>query len=114
MLSGLGEGECVRPALKQLHADQTLQRNHMARQRALRDQQRVGGGREAAVLGDAFEGTQCVQRQPASVDALFLHRGCVLVARGLRQLRLYLPPSSPRPKRRAKRPCRSNAFFRCG
>ena len=72
VLSGLGEGEGVRPALEQLHADQALERDDVARQRALRDEQRIGGGREAAVLGDAFEGAQGVQRQPAPVDRLLL------------------------------------------
>ena len=48
-------------ALEQLHADQFLERDHVARQGALRDQQRIGGGGEARVLGDAFEGAQRVQ-----------------------------------------------------
>ena len=51
---------------------EALERDDMARQRALRDEQRIGRGGKAAVLGDAFEGPQCVQRQPAPVDGFLL------------------------------------------
>ena len=70
VLAGLGEGERVRPALEELHPGEPLERDHVPRQRALGDQQRIGRGREAAVLGDALEGAQGIQRQPASVDGL--------------------------------------------
>jgi hypothetical protein len=63
----------MRLAVEELHAYEALERNDVARQRALRDQQRVCSRRETAVLCDALEGAQGIQRQPAPIDALFAH-----------------------------------------
>src|SRR5262249_33940299 len=73
MLAGLRQGQSVRFAVEELHTHQTLERNDVARQRALGDQQRVRRSREAAVLRDALESSQGIQWQPAPIDALFAH-----------------------------------------
>ena len=74
MLPRLGQSERMRPPLEELHSREALERDDVARQGALRDQQRVGGRGEAAVLGDTFEGAQRIKRQPAAVDRFFVHR----------------------------------------
>ena len=73
MLTGLGQHQRVRAALEELYADQLLERDHVARQRALRNQQRIRRGREAQVLRDALERAQRVQRQPASIHRSLAH-----------------------------------------
>ncbi len=73
MLPGLGQHQRMRLALEQLRADQFFERDHMARQGALRNQQRVGRRGEARMLGDALEGAQCIQRQPAAIDGGLAH-----------------------------------------
>ena len=85
VLARLREHERVRPAFEQLHADQGLERDDVARQCALRDQQRIGGDREAAVLGDALERAQRVQRQPAAAYGGFVHRSASILTRPVPQ-----------------------------
>ena len=72
-LSGFRQDQCVRAALEQLRADQLFERDDMPRQGALGYQQRIGGGGEAQVLGNAFEGAQRVQGQPSTVDIDLCH-----------------------------------------
>src|SRR5581483_8569235 len=65
--------ERMRAPLEQLLAEQALECDHVAGQGALRDEQRVRCRREAAVLGDALEGAQRIERQPASIDRRIGH-----------------------------------------
>ena len=74
VLAGLGQHEGVRTALEELHADQFLERDHVARQRALGNQERIRCARETAVLGDRFKRPQGVEWQPAPVDPHLVHR----------------------------------------
>src|SRR5215472_12146516 len=105
----------MRPALEELHAGEALERNDVARQCALRDQQCVGCGGEAAMLRDTLEGAQRIERQPATVDGLFLHlmlprkAPCPAATRTPIGTRLRYSQSS---QRRAKGRDGSNAFFR--
>ena len=108
VLAGLGEREGMRAAVKQLHARQALERNDMARQGALRDEQRIRRGGKAAVFGDAFEGPQRVQRQPAPVDGFLCHR----ITDPRRPS--GASPYSPRVQRPAKRPLFPMLFFDAG
>ena len=55
------------------HPDEALEGNDVPGKCALRDQQRIGGRSEAAVLGDALKGAQGIQRQPASIDRFLGH-----------------------------------------
>ncbi len=67
------EHERVRPAVEELDADQVLERDHVARQGALRNVQRARGTCETAITGHAFERTQGVQGKPSPVDTNFVH-----------------------------------------
>jgi len=72
-LPGLRQHQGVRAALEELRTDQFFQGDHVARQGALRDEQRVGRRSEAQVLGNAFEGSQGIQGQPTAIEAGFRH-----------------------------------------
>ena len=112
MLTCLGKGERVRAAVEQLDPGQPLECDHVARQRALGDQQCIGRGGEAAVPGDALEGAQGVQRQPAAVGGLLGHvdRSCPDAFKR-RPASPVLTRGAPRAKP-VLRP--ADAFFRCG
>src|SRR4051812_33242208 len=60
-------------AVKKLHAGEALERYDVARQRALRNQQRIGRSSETAVLCHTLKRTQCIQGQPAPIYAFFAH-----------------------------------------
>ena len=54
-LSRLGQDQAMWLALEQLRSNEFLERDHMPRQGALRNQQRIGGGGETQMFGDPFE-----------------------------------------------------------
>jgi hypothetical protein len=73
MLTRLGQHQGMRPSFEQLRTDQFFKRDHMSRQCALGNQQRIGSRGEAQVLGYSLEGAQRVQRQPTAIDARLTH-----------------------------------------
>ena len=66
--AGSGEDELVRAALEELDTQEPLELDHVAADGTLGDEEAVGGGGEAQVPADGFEGAEGVERQPASVQ----------------------------------------------
>ena len=66
--AGRGQAELVRPALEELDAQEPLEPDDVAADRALRDQEGVRRRGEAEVPADRLEGPERVERQPTAVD----------------------------------------------
>ena len=64
---GLGQRRLLRLAVEQRDAEEILEPDDVAADRALGDQEALGRGGEAAVPADGLESAQGVERQPASV-----------------------------------------------
>ena len=62
---GLGDDQALALAVEQLEAELLLQRLDLVADRALRDEQLLGGAREALVPRGGLEGLQCVERRQA-------------------------------------------------